>query len=295
MIKYIKDTWNWFANYEKSPNFEVKIIADSISGAGTRLTTFQLKYPRFIHGELMTHRDFSRNASSSRAIPVQKMIAQVWHNPAMPVHWGANQPGMKARQELEGRKARAAKSLWRTAAKVACVVAWGMTKVGLHKQVANRILEPWQHMHTIVSATEFENFFTLRCHPDAQPEFQELARMMRMSYLVSVPRPTSGWHLPYVTDAELEELQLEKLIAISVARCARVSYLTHDKKAPDVEKDIALHDALVSSVPIHASPAEHQAWPSGDPDTKFANFREWIQYRADIELRVLSGEINAKK
>ena len=86
--------------YVDAGQMEVKVIADSISESGKRITTFQLKYPRFIHSEVMTHRVFSRNASSSRAIPVKKMIEQVRNNPAMPIHWGANQSGMQAKNEL---------------------------------------------------------------------------------------------------------------------------------------------------------------------------------------------------
>lgn len=277
-------------------NFEVKIVADSIH-KGDRLTTFQLKYPRFIHGEVMTHRDFSRNASSSRAIPVQKMISQVWNDPAMPVHWGANQPGMKARQELEGWRRSLSVGLWKLAARAACIVAWGMTKTKLHKQVANRILEPWQHMHTILSATEFDNFFALRCHPDAQPEFQVLARLMKDAYDNSTPQELAEgeWHLPYVQWDEYNTLSEEDRVKVSVARCARVSYLTHDKKVPVLSKDIELHDNLVNSIPIHASPAEHQAWPPGIPGARFANFVGWIQYRRDIENRVKSGDIANQK
>lgn len=292
-LKYIKECWAWFTTYESSPNFEVKIILDSVSKSGSRLTTFQLKYPRFIHSELMTHRDLSRNASSSRAIPVAKMIAQVWHNPAMPVHWGANQPGMKAREQLLGRRLAISKFLWKAAARNACIVAYLLSKTKLHKQVANRILEPWQHIHVIVSATNLDNFFQLRCHKDAQPEFQHLATLMHDVYLFSTPAERE-WHLPYVTEDEHETSSIETLIKFSVARCARVSYLTHDKKVPNHAKDIELHDDLVSSVPIHASPAEHQAWPTHDLG-RYANFVGWVQYRKDVESRVRSGLIANQK
>lgn len=225
---------------------------------------------------------------------MKKMIAQVWHNPAMPVFWGANQPGMKARTQLDGMKLKISKQLWKIASKAACVIAWGMTKTKLHKQVANRILEPWQHMHTIVTATNFEGFFELRCHPDAQPEFQHLATMMKSAMDASTPTVRDGWHLPYVTKEELKEFDIETCIKFSVARCARVSYLTHDKKKPNRKKDIELHDDLVSSVPIHASPAEHQAWPSGRQYEFFANFCEWVQYRKDVEMMVKTGTLRTK-
>lgn len=270
---------------------EVKVIEDSYFG-GSRLTTMQLRYHRYIHGEMLTHRIFSRNASSSRAIPVRKMLSQVWNDPAMPIHWGANQAGMQAKKELSGIKLTIAKFAWRTAAKLACGAAWVATKAGLHKQVANRILEPWQFIHVIVTATEWDNFFLLRDHPDAQPEIKELARLMKNAMKGSIPkfRGYNEWHLPYVSDDERRTMTKEGCIKISVARCARVSYLTHDGQKPSVTKDLDLHDKLVVSEPLHASPAEHQATPRSYPMKFHKNFKGWEQYRSFLETkRLITG------
>ena len=175
---------------------EVKVIADSINSGGERITTMQLKYPRFIHSEFLTHRSFSRNASSSRAIPVSKMLRAVWHEPATPVYWGSNKPGMQAGAELPPFRRLASKVLWKGSGRVMCGVVWILSKLGLHKQVANRLLEPWQHIHVVVTSTEWQNFFDLRCHPDAQPEFQELAKQMRLMRNISSPvKPVSYTHL----------------------------------------------------------------------------------------------------
>lgn len=262
----------------------VKVVADSIYN-GVRLTTLQLRYHRYIHGEFMTHRVFSRNASSSRAIPVKTMLKQVWNDPAMPVHWGVNRPGMQAKEELSGWKVKAAKFAWRTAAKVACVGAWTLSKIGVHKQLANRLLEPWQFIHVIVTATEWDNFLLLRDHPDAQPEIQELASKIKYAMEDSTPDilRAGQWHLPFVTLDERRHYDLSNCIKMSVARCARVSYLTHDGKVPNIEKDIALHDTLVVSKPIHASPAEHQATPS-KAFYFHKNFKDWVQYRTYVEI-----------
>lgn len=264
---------------------EATMIEDSYY-KDSRISTMQLRYHRYIHGEFMTHRVFSRNASSSRAIPVKKMLSQVWNDPAMPTHWGANQAGMQAKKELSGVKLALAKFAWRTAAKLACGAAWVATKVGLHKQVANRILEPWQFIHVIVTATEWENFFLLRDHPDAQPEIKELARLMKIALARSIPkyRGPNQWHLPYISDYERNLFSIEECIKMSVARCARVSYLTHDGKSPDRVKDVDLHDKLVVSEPLHASPAEHQASP-GNSQVFYKNFRGWQQYRSFLELK----------
>jgi hypothetical protein len=282
--------------------YDVRIIADSINKSNNRLTTMQVRYWRAIHAEVMTHRVFSRNASSSRAIPVSKMIKQVWDDPAGPLHWGVNRPGMQARAELFGWRRALAGGLWRTASKIACGFAWGMMKLGVHKQVANRLLEPFQYISVIISATEWDNFFELRAHPDAQPEIQHLALLMERVMRHSVPRYVNpgDWHLPYVTSADWTAAQLicqkdritrdmpkfhemlEITRKLSTARCARVSYLTHDGVTPAINKDIKLHDDLVVSRPIHASPAEHQAMALDD-SSQCKNFRGWQQYRDLLE------------
>lgn len=269
---------------------EAKIIADSISPWGTRLTTFQLKYHRYIHGEVMTHRTFSRNASSSRAVPIWKLVSQVWNNPATPVHWGQNQPGMQADRQVSPWKRRVARFLWRTAGKVACLFAWGLMRVGMHKQVANRILEPWQFMHTVVTATDFNNFFILRDHPDAQPEIQELARQMQQALRRSSPSLLNSgeFHLPYVLPAEIERYKGTDnewlLPVLSTARCARVSYMNHDGTNPSVDRDKKLFEMLVISTPAHASPSEHQAMATSNPE-RSRNFSSgWTQFREIIEL-----------
>jgi thymidylate synthase ThyX len=268
------------------------VIEDSVSEAGKRITTMQLRYPRFVHAEFMTHRMFSRNASSSRAIPVAKMIEQVRTDPAMPVHWGANEPGMQAHAELTGTKYDLAVDLWRNAATAAADVAMMMEKIGLHKQVANRILEPFQFIHVVVTSTEWDNFFALRDHADAQPEIRALARAM--SYALNRFEPTvrdstrrraSGWHLPYIMPAEREAYAEDplSLLQFSAARCARVSYKTHGDMAPDQDKDRALFTRLVGSAPLHASPIEHQAAPAETSWEISRNFRGWYQYRAMYE------------
>lgn len=269
--------------------FEVKVIADSIGERhDIRLTTLQLKYPRFIHAEFMTHRVFSRNASSSRAIPVEKMLKQVREEPAMPIHWGRNQPGMQAEQEHDamihtGMEAYTPKEWWHKAAESAADMAEAMMNAGYHKQVVNRLLEPFQHINVVVSATDWLNFFELRCHPDAQPEIRHLAQMMMSAMDTSVPVRRSV-HLPYVHDSEWRDHPQGWGYGaqLSAARCARVSYNKHDGTAPDAESDLKLYDRLVGSKPIHASPTEHPAIEAVSLNG-YANFRGWRQLRQCIE------------
>ena len=261
--------------------FEVKIIARSISEQGMPLVTAQFKYPRFIHAEFMTHREFSRNASSSRAVPVKKMIEQVRLDPAMPIHWGANQPGMQADNQLSDEDKQFAMDHWKGAANAAALTAESMARLGLHKQVANRVLEPYQWMHVIATTSNTSNFFGLRRHKDAQPEIKLVADLWHEA-LEQTPAKLikqGDWHLPYIAEADWQNAErylqhgritrdmpsraevINVLVAMSAARCARVSYLTHDGNLPTVEQDLQLYQRLVGAKPLHASPTEHQATP----------------------------------
>lgn len=135
------------------------VIADTISPAGKRITTLQLRYPRMVHSEFMTHRVFSRNASSSRAIPVERLIEDVLRDTAMPIHWGKNQPGMQARKKhdapvlLDGTFV-SNENAWLAARDQAIEAARAFTKAGYHKQIVNRLLEPFAHINVVVTATE---------------------------------------------------------------------------------------------------------------------------------------------
>jgi thymidylate synthase ThyX len=250
-----------------------------------------VRYPRFIHAEFMTHRVFSRNASSSRAIPVAKMIEQVRTDPAMPIHWGKNQPGMQAREELTGQDLEDVQDAWTRAAWLASNIAEEMAAAGAHKQVVNRILEPFQWVHVIVTATEWTNFFELRCHPDADPNMRALADAMFAVKAASKPVYRSrsrlevdAWHLPFITAEERVLCDDPKFLArISAARCARVSYLNHDGTSPSIPKDIELYEKLVGSRPLHASPVEHQGYPLPLATQWSKNLRGWRQHRELVE------------
>lgn len=259
---------------------QAKIVEDSIAPSGVRLTTFVLTYPRFIHSEFMTHRMFSRNASSSRAIPVKKSIQMVLENPVIPLAFTKNKPGMQGGDLLSGIQHEKAIKMWMYARDMALEAAEELEKLEVHKQYANRILEPFSHITVVCSATDYANFFALRCHPMAQPEIMALADLMYDEYQASNPKQMSigDMHLPFVSDEERQELPQDDLIKMSVARCARVSYLNHEGKKPTLEEDITLYNRLVGSAPIHASPAEHQAIAMGD-ESRSGNFRGWIQYR----------------
>lgn len=257
------------------------IVADSIGTNGVRLTTFVLTYPRFIHAEFMTHRVFSRNASSSRAIPVKKQIQMVIDNPVIPLAFTKNKAGMQGGEALTGDQEAAAVAAWLEGRDRAVEMAQKLADLEVHKQYANRILEPYAHITVVATATDLDNWFALRCHYMAQPEICELAMQMLEKYNASQPHElTVGeWHLPFIKPHERIGVAEEELIKRSVARCARVSYLNHDGKPTTLEEDLALYDRLLGSEPIHASPAEHQATPSVEASHRSGNLRGWIQYR----------------
>lgn len=261
-----------------------KVIADSVAAnTAIRLTTLELRYPRFIHSEFMTHRVFSRNAGSSRAIPTKRLLASIVGDMAEPVHWGKNQPGMQAREELSGWRLTAARLLWRVSGRAMCIAAGWMAALGGHKQIVNRMVEPWSHITVVVSSTEWANFMLLRDHPDADPTIQVLAVAIKLAMETSDPRllHEGDWHLPYIQDAYKDRSGVEAR-QISAARCARTSYVTHDGLLPLHKDDLGLFQKLAVAWPPHLSPVEHQATPSGD--TEFhANFRGWVQFRKEIE------------
>lgn len=316
------------------------MIAHSRAETGVELKTVLLRYPRFIHAEELTHRvlsstpdeiiiqtiadglmydrNLSRNASSSRAIPVKRLIDDILQDTAMPIHWGRNQAGMQAFAEnnapvmlfdkeghgLEHTREEA----WLAARDRAIEIAQAFDAAGYHKQIVNRLLEPFSHINVLVTATEWDNFFELRNHTDAQPEIGALAVAILEAFANSTPvdlKP-GQWHLPFVDverDSEAvaqylvdvldapvpDQIVLDTIIKLSVARCARTSYLTHDMQPPTIAKDIELYDRLVGMRPLHASPAEHQATPDSYPDLGWANkhlhgnFNGFIQYRKILE------------
>lgn len=259
------------------------IIADSINPAGHRLTTMELEYHRFIHSEFMTHRMFSRNAASSRAIPIQTTIDTVRLKPAIPISFGRNKPGMQAKEELVGEELEAAQRVWYTAAMDACNRAQQLVFMNVHKQVGNRILEPFVMMKSVVSFTESDNFFELRNHKDADPHIHELARCMKaaMDYSVPVQKQAGEWHLPYVED---ETMKLEDALAISASCCAQVSYRKLDTS---LEKAHKIFKQLIESKPVHASPVEHQAMVPREErnwNSTCRNFVGWSQYRSILNV-----------
>lgn len=262
-----------------------KVICDSVGKSSkVRLTTMELNYPCLIHPEFMTHRVFSRNAASMRAIPTDRVISQVDSNPFVPEKWPVNQKGMvPSGYVTDPDEIARLRASWLAGKDLAVNQADLMARRGIHKQIATRPLMPYAFIRVIVSATEWDNFLALRSAPDAQYEIQMLARAISSALYLSVPEIThsGGLHLPYVMAEDYLEHGLNNtavLTRLSVARCARVSYLTHDGTR-NPYKDIELHDRLLESG--HMSPFEHPATALNTP-MQSGNFRGWRQYRKTI-------------
>jgi len=304
-----------------------EIIADSISEAGVRITTFVLDYPRIVHAELMTHREFSRNAASSRAIPTASVLERVMNDPAMPVHFGKNQTGMQdAGEHFELINGYTPQEWWKLMALSAAKFSEGFAEAGYHKQVANRGTEFAQNIKVVVTSTSFDNWFWLRHCEMADPTIKVLADVMLAAYNNSSPHMLlpGEWHVPFyfdgywsaTTDAKLFELAVDshghtlaEALKISSSCCAQVSYRKSDDS---LEKAVGLYDRLVGADKVHASPFEHQGtpiktprfvggvfgtnqWEDGvthmDKDWKFhsGNFTGWIQHRQLIPNHVCNS------
>jgi hypothetical protein len=259
----------------------------------------EVKLHRFVLAELNTHRVFSRNSASSRAIPISKILERVKTDPAMPLFWGKNQAGMVAAVELDPDKQTMAINTWLNARDNAISSVEKLQEIGVHKQLTNRLLEPWLWHTAIISSTEWNNYFGQRTainpadgKPFAMPEMYALAKAMEFAYYNNAPTVVNygEWHLPYITDEDFDWAYNQNqfldgenknayhlLKSISAGRCARVSYLTHDGKR-DPGEDIKLAEKLASARPMHPSPFEHQATPQYELEV-LGNFRGWHQFR----------------
>jgi hypothetical protein len=288
--------------------FQTNLILASKANNAPLVVTWHLCYPRFMHEEVLTHRAASKNSGSSRAIPVKVMVDQVSNHPALPVRFGRNQSGMQDagdHHELvsvpEPLKAAwirwthdtgrsqsyltTAEDFWRFNAWISGLSAQAYADANYHKQVANRVTQPYQWMNVVFTATDYDNFFELRAHEAADPNFQKVAFAMLAEYRLlrvgdsRVQKLREGeWHLPYLLPEEKGWPLLDQL-ALSTARCARVSYTPFDGN-PSLAKERERHDHLVGSRPRHASPTEHQCTPMLG---KWGNFNGWKQYRQFLE------------
>lgn len=288
-----------------------KVIQDSKHrDTGTRLTTFEVVVNRYVLSEVNTHKMVSKNSASSRAVPIKSNIEYILNDTAYPISWGKNQAGMVADEDVSDEIATKAKEIWTNARDSAIKYAQELSDLGIHKQLANRLIENFSYQKIVMSGTEWDNFFWLRLHKDAQPEIRELARVMLEAYNESIPEvlDIGEWHVPYVTrirgsdgilryyDINSDELIIEDAIQISASCCAQTSYRKSDET---LDKATIVFDRLNLSreeddVRKHSSPVEHIGTPIDytnnsleSPITHMdsngqawsANFKDFIQYR----------------
>jgi hypothetical protein len=270
---------------EIDTNIWVQVIRDSITKDGDRIFTIHAHYPRIIHAEVKTHRVLSTNSSSSRAVPVLNFIETIEDNPFIPSFLGTNKPGMVAGEDLSEEDKKKAIKIWKSACKSALRYAKQLQELQVHKQIANRLTEPFQYMNTVITATEFENFLWLRDHPEAEPHFHELASLIKIALQDSTPQVLNvgEWHLPFIDTnrdengilhyglvEEIEEnpkgtftpkfteIDLQTAQRISASCVAQISYRKCDRS---IEKANDIFKRLIESDPMHSSPVEHQATP----------------------------------
>lgn len=267
------------------------IIADSVNAKGKRLTTFLCVFPRIILAEVNTHRMFTRNSASSRAVPFARMLKRVMKDPFIPVRWMKDHSGMQGSDYFSGWRLFLFRQLWLTARNFAVIFAWLLSKMDLTKQIVNRLLEPFMWHTAIITATDFENFFSLRAHEAAEIHLQDLAHIMLFAYNNSIPQEMIGrkWHIPFgdaMDEDKINALSIklgltpeEIKIQIATARCARVSYINYEGK-DDYEADIKLHDQLAKMG--HWSAFEHCAI-AGNHTNYIGNFCGWLQYRKHFQ------------
>lgn len=283
-------------------SYKCEMLADSIATNGKRMTTMLICFSRYVLAEIRTHRVIleddevemyfrgmddagrllSMNSTSSRAIPISKMIQKIKEDPFIPVFTGA-QKGMQGTDESENEALQeAAQTLWITARNNAISVAEELLKIGVHKQQCNRLLEPFGWVELIVSATEWDNFFDLRTNTQAAPEIYTIACMMQKCMQQSNPTilDIGEWHLPLICQEDRDSFSVADLRRISSGRVARVSYLTH-LGCPDPTKDMKLHDDLVSNK--HMSPFEHITTPAPYASFASGNLLGFTQYRKMLE------------
>lgn len=282
--------------------FDAKILADSRSPYGSRVSTIQVTFPRFLLAEVNTHRVFSRNSASSRAIPTEKLIERAETHPFVPETFNHRVKGMGVGETLDPADAEDARQVWLQARDCAVYHARALLNIGIDKSRANRLLEPFMWHTAIITSTHWNNFFALRCPPGAEPtidfpaqlEFQRIAIMMRNSLVLSEPQELSEgeWHLPLVTQAEIDDVgedidmlppnqSAEYWPMISAGRCARVSYDTQNKDEA-IYLSYQRAERLMKSG--HMSPFEHQARPLYQEeymmqDAFGGNLSGWTQFR----------------
>lgn len=306
------ETSNLVYTHSGQPQMQVEVILASAANGCPHIYTIRMRYPRPIHGEIMTHRVFGRNARSSRAVPVKTMLNEVRTVPYVPWHWGKNQKGMQASEECNelivpshwiGEGGLTREEAWLHLRDECADIAEAFMNAGYHKQNPNRLLEPFSWIDTLITATQWDNFLWLRQHHAAEPHLQDLANLTAKAIEEAHVQnlTTYDWHLPYITEEDWHSAPnkgaKDWLCKVSAARCARISYKPFDGQA-SYERELERYNLLVTDERVHASPLEHQAKPDKKHPEDSTGWRNphlhgnltgWIQHRKMIPNEVYHG------
>lgn len=258
------------------------ILYSESKTTGKRIATFVVTIPKFIQAHINSHRSLSRNASSSRAMPAKVIRKRVLQDPFIPIEFSKNRSGMRGGEKITGFSLWLARTSWLLARYIPVFFHWIYEKLNIHKEVLNRLIEPWMFTEVVITATEWANFIKLRGDNTAQPEIQIIAKEIELA--LNSEKPTvldfNEWHLPFITEDEMNNLKIEDLLKIATARCARISYKLYNGTVSSLEKDVSLCNKLIEQG--HWSPFEHIARPN-ESQERSGNFLGWIQYRKQFE------------
>lgn len=248
-----------------------EMVCDSVSPhTGRRITSAVVRLPRIVLAELNTHAALAKNSASSRAIPTATFRQRVLANPYIPWRWPINGKGMVPKEYAapDSWRSRFATFAWKGGLVVASLAHRLLERIGVHKEIANRLLEPWMWTEVLVTATDWDGFFAQRCHPAAADGVRAAATVLRA--LLETHQPTeTTLHLPYVQ--KHEDGDMRTLFMASARRCRRVSYMRQGVVV-SLEEDAAAGAEGLLENPPHLSPYEHAAMalPTNDRHAKFS-------------------------
>lgn len=269
-----------------------RVVLDSVSPQNHRLTTVECTFPRIILAEIAMHRAFSRGSASSRAIPVRKMLNKATLEPYIPEKVAVNKAGMQGEEYFSDEELKQIQDIWLAARDQATYLANKLLNLNVHKQTANRLLEPFLYHTMIISSTDWDNFFNQRLskHGMAQPEMGELADCIYEAIHSSTPKELgyNEWHTPYIQPDE-ENLSNAEKMRLSTSRNGRVSFLNHNG-VRSLSDDYDLFNKLLNA--FHPGPFEHVATPDSMGS---GNFQGWTQLRFFLERGTINDilEINS--
>jgi thymidylate synthase ThyX len=275
-----------FRRYEP----QAVILADSLNAeTGDRWVTFEISnFPKVLLQELNTHRMLSRNAASSRAMPIAKVIERVKQNPYIPT-FRENQRGMVGKVIHDQERWHKAEQIYRRALESAIHYAEQMAEINIHKEAVNRLLEPFMTVPVIISGTEWQNFFRLRTSPDATPDFQATALLLQELYHSNIPKTLQAGELHCIYAEHIpDDLPIGDRLKVMSARAARISYRNHGTNHIDIQKDLELAENLIRDG--HLSPLEHIGWALSKEQAlrlNTRNYQGFLSFRAYWETQHL--------